>query len=443
MKNLRRITGRTSGVAALLLCGQLLLAGETVRDRLWIWGHPAGVYNAALKQSLGRVSSIQPVDAAKHMGLKKMLFIRYDGVPAIPFEGYYVPFRSLDRVYWSLVGAGGATSGAEREAVFDLAEKNENLAGFILDDFFHEPAQGNAVDPIPRPPAWLAANQPAFPVTFTVTVPRASVCDAIELVQTDWHSGDYRAKDVAIELAPDGKQFRQVARGTMPNQAAAVLRLPLPGVTFTAARIRFLSTHDTRGSLSVGLQSLRFLKTGTIVSTADWKAQASSTYPGYDPNAALREPRELSFRASLTPEQLRTLGSRKVRGGKLPIMAVVYTRQVKPQARAHIDAVDQLCLWTWCPSDLKNLEANFAALKLLAPDKGIFLGCYTYDFSANKPLPVEAMQRQVGLGHRWLKAGQIQGMIFLATPNVDVGLEAVEWTRNWIRQTGDEPLAPR
>jgi hypothetical protein len=31
-------------------------------------------------------------------------------------------------------------------------------------------------------------------------------------------------------------------------------------------------------------------------------------------------------------------------------------------------------------------------------------------------------------------------MIFLATPNVDVGLEAVDWTRNWIRQTGDEPL---
>jgi hypothetical protein len=63
-----------------------------------------------------------------------------------------------------------------------------------------------------------------------------------------------------------------------------------------------------------------------------------------------------------------------------------------------------------------------------------------YDFSANKPLAVEAMQRQVAIGYRWLKAGQIGGMIFLATPNVDVGLEAVDWTRNWIRQTGDEPL---
>ena len=30
-------------------------------------------------------------------------------------------------------------------------------------------------------------------------------------------------------------------------------------------------------------------------------------------------------------------------------------------------------------------------------------------------------------------------MIFLATPNADVGLEAVEWTRQWIAAVGDEP----
>jgi hypothetical protein len=31
-------------------------------------------------------------------------------------------------------------------------------------------------------------------------------------------------------------------------------------------------------------------------------------------------------------------------------------------------------------------------------------------------------------------------MVFLATPNVDVGLEAVDWTRQWIAQVGDEDL---
>ncbi len=121
-------------------------------------------------------------------------------------------------------------------------------------------------------------------------------------------------------------------------------------------------------------------------------------------------------------------------------MAVVYTRQVKPGAKAHLAEVDEVCMWTWRPADLANLEANFAALEKLVPGKPIYPGCYMYDFNECKPMPIELMRRQTELGHRWLKAGRIRGMIFLATPNVDVGLEAVDWTREWIRRHSDETL---
>jgi hypothetical protein len=63
-----------------------------------------------------------------------------------------------------------------------------------------------------------------------------------------------------------------------------------------------------------------------------------------------------------------------------------------------------------------------------------------YDFADQRPLPVDLMQRQTEIGFRWLKEGRVQGLIFLATPNVDVDLEAVAWTRQWIAQVGDEPL---
>jgi hypothetical protein len=290
-----------AAIAAAMGAGADLRA-ETVRERLWVWGHPAGVYNDSYLRPLGRKSTIGPVEAAEWLGLRNMIFVRYGGPPA-PFDGYYTPFRRLDRVYWSLVAAGGATSLAERDAAFSLAEKNENLVGFILDDFFHEPSRGNA------------------------------------------------------DLTPP---------------------------------------------------------------------------PGGESAAP--------FRASLTPGELHALGQRQVRGRRLPIMAVVYTGQVKPQAKAHLAEVDQVCLWTWRPADLANLEANFAALKKLAPGKPIFLGCYMYDFDASKPLAVDLMRRQVEIGHGWLKAGRIAGMIFLATPNCDVGLEAVEWTREWIRANGDQAL---
>jgi hypothetical protein len=105
-----------------------------------------------------------------------------------------------------------------------------------------------------------------------------------------------------------------------------------------------------------------------------------------------------------------------------------------------LDEVGQVSLWTWRPADLDHLSENLAALETLIPDKSVLLGCYMYDFDQRRPLPVERMKMQVELGYGWLREGRIAGMIFLATPNVDVGLEAVEWTREWIVRVGDKQL---
>jgi len=50
------------------------------------------------------------------------------------------------------------------------------------------------------------------------------------------------------------------------------------------------------------------------------------------------------------------------------------------------------------------------------------------------------MRQQCELGLQWLKHDRIDGMIFLATNICDLGLEAVEWCRQWILQVGDQPL---
>ena len=430
-----------TGTFCAAACGAEI---ETVRQKLWIWGHPAGVYNASYLRPLNLRSTIEPVDAARRVGLGNMIFVRDAGTPAPPYDAYYEPFRALDRVYWSLVAAGGVTSQGERDAALALAEKHDNLVGFILDDFFPEPARGNAADPLPIARLWLADNQPGFPVTYTLVMPRPIRTDAIELEQSDWDTGDYRAKDVAIDLSPDGDAWREAARGTLANAPRAVLRLPLPATPCAALRVRFLNTHDTDKALSVGLAGLRLLADGVPLDTSEWKAAASSTYPSFEPFAPAVGPDWPGppFRTSLTPAQLRTLRETRVRGRRLPIMCVIYTRQVKPQAKPYLAEVDQVCLWTWQPEDLDHLEANLSALERLVPGKPIYLGCYMFDFTTSRPLPVERMRLQVEQGHRWLLANRIQGMIFLATANCDVGLEAVDWTREWIRTHGDQELKP-
>jgi hypothetical protein len=275
-------------------------APERVRDRLWIWGHPAGVYNVSFVKNLPRKSRIEPIDAAEVMGLKNIMFIRYSGQPQTPFENYYKPFQKMDQVVWSLTGAGGATSNDEREAVLKLAERQPNITGFILDDFFHGHVTGDSAD---------------------------------------------------VDL--------------------------------------------TRGS----------------------------------------------FKASLSPAQLRDLRGRLViRGRRLPLISVVYTGQISPAALDHLEQVDQITLWTWEPGDLQHLERNFQRLEALVRQKTILLGCYMYDFSKSKPLPVGLMKQQVELGYKWLQEGRIAGMVFLATPICDLELPAVEWSRDWISRVGDREL---
>ena len=63
-----------------------------------------------------------------------------------------------------------------------------------------------------------------------------------------------------------------------------------------------------------------------------------------------------------------------------------------------------------------------------------------YDYGNKAPMPLERMQRQLDLALRWLKDGRIEGMIFLASNVCDLGLEAVEWSRQWVMETAGQRL---
>lgn len=430
-------------LAVLVMASVNAAAEETVRDRLWLWGHPPGVFNAQLRRVVGRESTAGPVAAAKDLGIPNVIHIRYRGQPEPPFDDYYRPFRDLKKAYWSLVGAHGATSPEERDLAFELAEKNPNLRGFILDDFFHAQPRGNAGDSLRELRPWLAENGVAFPVTMEARPPEKEAVDGVTLTQTDWEGGHYRSRAVEVELSEDGRLWRTVATGTMPDKPAGTLSLHWPAATVVAARIRVLDSFDQGEDASCGFGSVAFTLAGANRSFGRWRASASSNYPGHEAVRAVRgivPPDSEPLPASLSVADLDAIRSRTVRGESLPVMAVIYTRQIKARALPHLNAVDQLCLWTWRPDDLRNLEANFEALERLVPNKELFLGCYMYDFHEGKPLSVDRMKHQTQLAHHWLQENRIQGIIFLANGIADVGLEAVDWTRQWISEHGDEKL---
>ena len=361
-----------------------------------------------------------------------MIFVRYEGKPTPPYEPYAAPLRGLDHLLWSMTGAGGATSAAEREQVVALAARMPNLSGVILDDFFQ-------IDTA-RSSEWLAANGVAFPVRLTLTFPRPLAPDELELTQSNWQTGDYRSGSFAVDLAADDDDWQEAALGRMPKAGGSKQSVRLSGRPFRRLRLRILNSQDARGALSCGLGPLRLRSGGKDLSPEGIEVRASSEYPGHPARAVLGD-MSGPARAALSIAQLRDVRRRLELGDRrLALWVTLYTHQLTPVIRPHLDLCDVITLWTWRAEDLGNLEANLAKLESLAPGKAIAPGCYMWDFRAKRAMPIKAMRRQCELGLRWLEAGRISGLIFLGTPICDLDLETVAWTRHWIKDVGDRPL---
>jgi len=142
--------------------------------------------------------------------------------------------------------------------------------------------------------------------------------------------------------------------------------------------------------------------------------------------------------ANLTLEQLETLQKEVATlPRKTDISVVLYSNQLSPGIKPHIDLCDVVSFWTWHATDLVKLETNFSEYRKIIPDKRTLLGVYMWDFGNMKPITPELMKIQLDFALRKFKEGEIEGMIFHCTPLCDMGLDAVEYSRQWIAENRD------
>jgi hypothetical protein len=366
-------------------------------------------------------STITPQDGAAYLGLRNVLMVRHgqDLLPPTPECARTV--ASMDRVVWSIEGGGGADVGP----VLALQAQLANLRGVIMDDYFGR---------VPRKSMWLAANNVTFPVTLTLTLAQPQPVERVGITQSAWATGDYLSKDIAIDTQAAGGGWTEAAKLTLPATAGTTEAVSLPGGTLTGLRLRIISTHDTDKAMSCGLSRVRVLGDGREVPADAITVEASSTYPGHPAGNVLLDGTDPNSPFSL--ESLRRLREHLRSGARpLDIWVVLYTGEFGlPSLQSHLALCDVVTMWTWTAAELANLEANFARFGEIVGQKRKVLGCYMWDYGARQPMPVEAMQHQCESGLQWLKEGRIEGMVFLAGCICDLGLEAVEWTKQWIAQ---------
>ncbi|MCL2119267.1 MAG: hypothetical protein FWH27_12655 [Planctomycetaceae bacterium] len=116
---------------------------------------------------------------------------------------------------------------------------------------------------------------------------------------------------------------------------------------------------------------------------------------------------------------------------------VLYSHELHLPVKATVEFFDVVSFWTWHATDLVVLEDNFKKFRELVPDKPTLLGIYMWDFGNSKPITMELMKLQLDFALEKFQQKQIEGMIFHCTPLVDLGLEAVDYSRKWIAEHAD------
>ena len=102
--------------------------------------------------------------------------------------------------------------------------------------------------------------------------------------------------------------------------------------------------------------------------------------------------------------------------------------------------VDGISFWVWHARDLPHLPEWVARCHEVSGRKPMVVGLYFYDFGEQRPLTTADMEAQVQTGVRLLRTGECEGLCFLSSSVMDVGLATVEWTRQWIEQHGADPV---
>jgi len=168
---------------------------------------------------------------------------------------------------------------------------------------------------------------------------------------------------------------------------------------------------------------------------------------------------------AMTEDELKSMREQlKQVGRPMEVWTTIYSREIDPKNRDFRDCnpplgeslkhFDVLVFWTMNNKELKDLEKNLALLEAMKPKScRIALGIYLWDYPGideakkddptykiGRPVPLDLMEHQCGLGLKWLKEGRVSELVILGLAGIDQGIPSAPWMRDWIRKHGDEKL---
>ena len=125
----------------------------------------------------------------------------------------------------------------------------------------------------------------------------------------------------------------------------------------------------------------------------------------------------------------------------LDFWIVWYKREMHYDIGDYLSLFDVVTYWNMmAPAELGELESDIRQVVERTPGKRRLAGFYIWNYGEGKPLSIAQAKAQCDAYYQWLQRGDIEGIIFCSNCCADLGLEAVEWIRGWIREVGEEPV---
>lgn len=111
-----------------------------MQDRVWLWGHDAGLQHVIWPNIPG-VNRMGCVDGAAYLGgIPNCCRVVFNGSPVPPFDKETKALCNFKQVVWSIIGDTSSTrnndGGDDLDEVLHQATYFPNVTGGILDDFF-------------------------------------------------------------------------------------------------------------------------------------------------------------------------------------------------------------------------------------------------------------------------------------------------------------------
>ena len=119
-------------------CGKGSFYGETIRDRLWMWGHhPDMSSRSVAKSKVWPGRSVDQAEGCRLMGIPNNCVIRWGNKPAYPWGDYFEQFKALKRISFGIADGSKGSIRDKMKLAFEVLQPTmPNLTGCFLDDFF-------------------------------------------------------------------------------------------------------------------------------------------------------------------------------------------------------------------------------------------------------------------------------------------------------------------